>query len=71
MGYDRTLQPDPPPVVLSFDAAFEAEIDRLIGRTMPPPDPFNVADRCPVNPTGHQAIPSCGEAACVHCGKVF
>lgn len=71
MGYDRTLQPEAPPVVISFDDAFEAEIDRLIGRAMPPRDPFEVADRCPVNPTGHDGTMSCGEIVCPHCGCVF
>lgn len=71
MGFDLTPQPDPPPVVISFDAAFEAEMDRLIGRSMPPRDPFNVADRCLVNPTGHDGTMSCGEVVCPHCSRVF
>lgn len=34
-------------------------------------DPFNVADPCPVNPTGHQTIVSCGEVVCWHCARIF
>ena len=34
-------------------------------------DPFNVDDPCPVNPTGHQTIVSCGEIVCWHCARIF
>lgn len=34
-------------------------------------DPFNLADPCPFNPTGHQTIVSCGEIVCWHCARIF
>lgn len=34
-------------------------------------DPFLVDDPCPMNPTGHKPIASCGEVVCWHCAKIF
>ena len=72
MGFQRQQQPGPPPAIISLnEAAIEDEIDRLIGLAMPPRDPFDVADRCPLNATGHNPHASCGEVVCVHCSKVI
>lgn len=71
MGYARTLQPAPPPIVIAIDEAVDAHLERLIDLHFLPRDPFNVADRCPFNATGHQTIVSCGDVVCCHCAKVF
>lgn len=71
MGFHRTIQPDAPPVVITIEQAVEDQIAQLIDVHSPPRDPFNVADRCEFNETGHQIIASCGSVVCVHCAKVF
>jgi hypothetical protein len=38
--------------------------------TCAPVDPFGIDNVCPLNPTGHQFIGSCGDVVCVHCTKV-
>lgn len=71
MGFHRTVQPDPPPITISIDQAVEDQIAQLIDIHSAARDPFNVADRCEFNPTGHQTIVSCGDVVCCHCAKVF
>lgn len=62
-GYIRGSQPAAldRASVERFAAAFVAE--ELL------PDPFAVAHDC-VNPRGHHFIPSCGDLACSHCGRI-
>lgn len=70
MGFART--PAPHVIEASKGARVYQFIgEREIAAVMGAADPFNVANRCPVNATGHQPIPSCADVVCGHCGKVF
>jgi hypothetical protein len=72
MGFERQLQPDPPPTVISLNDAIERELERQLAIHFPLPDPFLVCDPCPHNGGGaHEAFPSCGDLVCRHCARVF
>lgn len=70
MGFYRD-RPIPKPERLVLGAIIIKEIEReelveaLFGA-----DPFLIDHDC-LNPSGHDAIASCGEIVCCHCAKVF
>lgn len=71
MGFHRTGQPAAP--VTLDRAAFTAAITRFVAAEVAIAnarrDPFAIDHDCP-NPAGHDFIGSCGDVACVHCGRL-
>ena len=70
--FARGLQPTSPRIERVRRTVSEMLcLEDVSARVMRERDPFNVDDPCPVNPTGHQTIVSCGEIVCWHCARIF
>lgn len=64
MGFYRTGQP------ASLDrAGLTAFIAEAVAFEMAPEDPLAVDHDCN-NPKGHRFVGTCGDVACVYCGRV-
>lgn len=70
MGFYRQGQPE---TALLNRAAVTATITRLFAEELAflrrTSDPFEIDHDC-LNPAGHDFIGSCGDVACVHCGRL-
>ncbi len=72
MGFNRQLQPAPPPICIAITDAVEDEIEALLAPHRAARDPFLLAVNCPQSPTGqHQVIFDCGDVVCPHCSTVL